>query len=104
MLERHSWPGNVRELASVVERAVISARDGRPRFDLPPPTGVGARSTDDVIPAAEWRRRERGNLEAALARSGGRIYGRGGAAELLGVPPTTLASRAKVLGVTRPGR
>jgi transcriptional regulator with GAF, ATPase, and Fis domain len=53
------------------------------------------------LPAAEWRRLERANLEAALARAGGRIYGRGGAAEILGLPPTTLASRVKALGITR---
>jgi len=55
-----------------------------------------------VVTKAEWQRRERANLEGALARTGGRIYGQGGAAELLGVPPTTLASRAKALGIKRP--
>ena len=96
-LERHAWPGNVRELQSVVERAVVLATDGRPRFELPAPA-------DDVVTSTEWRRRERANVEGALAQAGGRIYGRGGAAELLGVPPTTLASRAKALGITRPKR
>jgi transcriptional regulator with GAF, ATPase, and Fis domain len=57
-----------------------------------------------VLSAAEWRQHERANLAAALRRSGGRIYGGGGAAELLGVPPTTLASRVKALGVAVPGR
>jgi transcriptional regulator with GAF, ATPase, and Fis domain len=99
LLERHAWPGNVRELASVVERAVILARDGRLRIDLPasPHAGGG----DDVVPAADWRRRERENVEAALRRAGGRIYGAGGAAEILGVPPTTLVSRVKALGIVR---
>jgi transcriptional regulator with GAF, ATPase, and Fis domain len=55
----------------------------------------------DVIRALDWRRRERANLEAALCRAGGRIYGTGGAAALLGVPPTTLASRVKALGIAR---
>ena len=90
----------MRELASVVERAVILGRDGRLRFDLAP----SARPTtdaDEVVPAADWRRRERINLEAALRRAGGRIYGIGGAAELLGVPPTTFASRVKALGIAR---
>ena len=57
-----------------------------------------------VLSAVEWRQHERANLAAALRRSGGRIYGAGGAAELLGVPPTTLASRLKALGVPAPGR
>lgn len=57
-----------------------------------------------VLTIGEWRRHERANLEAALRRSGGRVYGSGGAAELLGVPPTTLASRLKALGIPTPGR
>jgi transcriptional regulator with GAF, ATPase, and Fis domain len=100
-LERHPWPGNVRELASAVERAVILASDGRPRFELAQVRSSGTHGPD-VIPVADWRRRERANVEMALARARGRIYGRGGAAELLGIPPTTLASRVKALGITRP--
>jgi transcriptional regulator with GAF, ATPase, and Fis domain len=104
-LERHPWPGNVRELAATVERAVLLATDGRPRFEL---ASTAARTSgvlaDDVIPVADWRLRERSNLETALARTNGRIYGAGGAAELLGVPPTTLASRVKALGIQRPPR
>jgi transcriptional regulator with GAF, ATPase, and Fis domain len=47
----------------------------------------------------EWRRRERENLETALKQAGGRIYGRDGAAELLGIKPTTLQSRLRALGI-----
>ncbi len=106
-LERYAWPGNVRELASVVERAAILGRDGRPRIDLDPAAPHPASSSppgpeDEVIPAAEWRRRERANVATALQRAGGRIYGPGGAAELLGVPPTTLVSRVKALGLAKP--
>jgi transcriptional regulator with GAF, ATPase, and Fis domain len=54
---------------------------------------------DGVIPDIEWRKRERANLQAALQRADGRVYGPGGAAELLGVRPTTLASRLKTLGL-----
>jgi transcriptional regulator with GAF, ATPase, and Fis domain len=97
-LARHPWPGNTRELAAAVERAVANASGGRVRFDV-----AVAPASGDVIPALDWRRRERDNLEAALARSRGRIYGPTGAAELLGMPPTTLASRLKALGIKRPG-
>jgi transcriptional regulator with GAF, ATPase, and Fis domain len=45
--------------------------------------------------------RERASLIAALDRSGGKVSGPGGAAELLGVPPTTLASRLRALGIGR---
>jgi len=95
-LARAPWPGNVRELAATVERAALLAHDGRIRFETSGPS-----ATSDVVPASEWRGRERANVEAALVRAGGRIYGAGGAAEILGMPPTTLASRVKALGIAR---
>jgi len=102
--QQYDWPGNVRELQNVVERAVIVARGGTATLDVP-----GARSTapapaqsaaaEGVVPEEEWRRRERANVLAALRQSEFRVSGRGGAAELLGVNPRTLASRLKVLGL-----
>jgi formate hydrogenlyase transcriptional activator len=53
---------------------------------------------------SERRARERANLVAALERSGGKVYGSDGAAELLGVPSTTLASRLRALGIRRSRR
>jgi transcriptional regulator with GAF, ATPase, and Fis domain len=107
-LERYDWPGNVRELKSVIERAMIvsppgplrldlpSKRQRRPKLPTPHPHGeVG------VLTDAELRRRERDNLLAALHHSAGKIYGPGGAAELLGIPPTTLASRIQRMGLER---
>jgi transcriptional regulator with GAF, ATPase, and Fis domain len=49
----------------------------------------------------ERRARTRSEIESALHMSGGRIFGAGGAAELLGLKPTTLRSRMKVLGIGR---
>jgi transcriptional regulator with GAF, ATPase, and Fis domain len=110
-LEAYDWPGNVRELRNVLERAVITTphsatrivlpplqREGstRPPSDRPPP----ASQRRSVLAEADMRRLERDNLLAALEATGGRVYGRGGAAELLGVKPTTLASRLKKLGST----
>jgi transcriptional regulator with GAF, ATPase, and Fis domain len=113
-LEQYDWPGNIRELENVIERGVIMARrHGRLRFDLagegprasppaaPPPGQEGSRP-NVVMPAAEVRRLERENILAALRQSGGRIRGPGGAAELLGLKPTTLASRIKTLGLGKP--
>jgi transcriptional regulator with GAF, ATPase, and Fis domain len=61
---------------------------------LPEP---GAILTDDEIRALERR-----NLERALERAGGRVYGKGGAADLLGIKPTTLASRLTAFGLRAP--
>ena len=57
----------------------------------------------EVIPEVEWRKRERANVMAALAHSGFRVSGPGGAAELLGIPAATLTSRLKSLGIQKKG-
>ncbi|WP_449409669.1 sigma 54-interacting transcriptional regulator [Methylobacterium komagatae] len=106
---RYPWPGNVRELENAIERAVILSTRGRLRLDLPE-TETGLRTgpvATGVAPAArppnenERRARDRAEIEAALALTGGRVFGPGGAAELLGVKPTTLASRIKAHGIVR---
>ncbi len=103
-LQSYSWPGNARELQNVVERAVISARFGPLQFLLPeapaaPTATPPGPSLDDIVPEAEMSRRERDNMRIALKKTGGKIYGHGGAAELLGMKPTTLASRVQKLGL-----
>ncbi|GJE80257.1 Anaerobic nitric oxide reductase transcription regulator NorR [Methylorubrum thiocyanatum] len=106
-LARYDWPGNVRELENVIERAAILAERGRLRFDLPESRGSGLPQPAPERPAdlgrplteEERRARARSEIEAALHLSGGRVFGAGGAAELLGLKPTTLRSRMKVLGI-----
>src|SRR5262245_55350158 len=107
-LQRYDWPGNIRELQNVIERAVILSKGERLRLDVSLPHVPGAAgetawpsgSRDDVVLTdRECRDRERANLIRALERSEGRIYGRGGAAELLGINPTTLASRVRALKI-----
>ncbi len=106
-LKHYDWPGNVRELQNVIERAVILAAGGKLRLGtgLNPVNAKTNASTSDpdsndaIITDAEWRRRERSNLVAALRHAGGRIYGAAGAASLLGVKPSTLSSRLKSLGI-----
>ena len=111
-LQNYAWPGNVRELRNVIERAVILAR-GRPlHFDLPvtdsapiqpsPKPHPGARAGLEFLTEAEMQRRERENLIVVLEKAGWRIKGADGAAELLGVKPTTLLSRMKKMGLKRP--
>jgi transcriptional regulator with GAF, ATPase, and Fis domain len=112
-LEAYQWPGNVRELQHVIERAVLLSPGGVLRLDgvlveRTERTGTdsvarGRPQTLTVIRDAEWRRRERQNLRAALELAKGRIYGPDGAAELLGIKPTTLISRLKGLGLYEAG-
>ena len=110
-LQRYDWPGNIRELQNVIERAVITSTDGRLQFDLPtdtPPGRPSERETEEAIVEGEilsddeMRRRERDNLLAALKQTKWKVSGDGGAAQLLGIKPTTLASRMKKMGIERP--
>ena len=105
-LQAYDWPGNIRELQNVVERAVIAARSGPLRFDLPaaapPPSPAGEAQARPILSYADLQELEAENLREALRRTRWKVSGPGGAAELLGVPPSTLASRIKALGLKRP--
>ena len=110
-LQSYDWPGNIRELRNIIERAAIFAQGGALDFDLPV-TGVdltsfGFEDGDEVEPEyltdAEMRRRDRENLFAVLQKTGWKIKGVDGAAELLGLKPTTLISRIEKMGLQRPG-
>jgi len=109
-LQDYDWPGNIRELQNLIERAVILSRGGPLRLELMHAvrkSGTTPRSPDAPVhlaPAAivrddEWRRRERANIIAALKRAKGRIQGPGGAADLLGLRPSTLQSRLRSFGI-----
>ena len=110
MLQAYDWPGNVRELQNIVERAVITLRSGKLKFDLPTvrlhrsegsssPTSRSRKSGTSLLNYEELRRIERENLVAALAQTNWRIAGRGGTAELLGINASTLRSRIKAMGI-----
>jgi len=102
-LTQYPWPGNVRELQNVIERAAILARNGRVRIDLPELTSarrVSTASKPAILTDDDRRDRDRANILAALEATGGKVFGPGGAAELLDVKPTTLASRIKTLGIS----
>jgi DNA-binding NtrC family response regulator len=109
-LQSYDWPGNIRELRNVIERAAIFAQGGALDFDLPG-TGVdltsfGLEDADkadsEYLTDVEMRRRERENLFVVLQRTGWKIKGVDGAAELLGLKPTTLISRIEKMGLKRP--
>jgi len=114
-LRAYHWPGNVRELKNVVERAVILSPgrvlnfDGILPLETTPPTPKATvrivdRSSEGTVPrtAGELRELERVNMLQALDKSGWKISGESGAARILGLAPSTLASRMKSLGIRRP--
>jgi transcriptional regulator with GAF, ATPase, and Fis domain len=94
-LRAYSWPGNVRELRNVIERAVILATDEHLIVSAPRPAG---RMTQipDTLEALEIQ-----HIRSVLENTGWRVRGHGGAAERLGLKPTTLESRMARLGITR---
>ena len=115
----YDWPGNVRELKNVIERAVILSKGAvlrldlsAPQFALPsaaPPVPAEA-APETAKPAAETGFRTeaqmkefaRENVVRALEAAGWRVSGRGGAAELLGIRPSTLADRVRAMNIQRP--
>ncbi len=94
-LECYPWPGNVRELRTVIERAVILAQGPRLKVQLPP-SSVSAPSCNLTM-----RDAERHHIGNVLEMTGWRIRGKGGAAELLDMRPSTLRSRMARLGLRR---
>ena len=96
-LQRYTWPGNIRELRNVVERAMIVATG--PRLTIPlPSTGVTttARLSNRLVDV------ERAHIRSVLESARWRVRGAGGAADVLGLPPTTLETRMAKLGIVRP--
>ncbi len=111
----YAWPGNVRELQNVIERAVITSKDGRLNLDraLPEaasetlrasdsPSGRSQDIPDRILQVRELQQLERENILRALESTDWRVAGKGGAADLLGMNPSTLNSRIRALKVERP--
>jgi DNA-binding NtrC family response regulator len=92
-LQSYDWPGNVRELRNVIERALILCTG--PTLKIGPPVasstgGEHGETLDEV---------QRRHILRVLENAGGRIRGPGGAADLLGLKPSTLRSRMQRLGI-----
>lgn len=107
-LEQYDWPGNVRELQNVIERATILAAHGAFSLQLDRRAGPAVPSRPAVHPnvpapgfAAELASQEKELLATALKEARGKIYGSNGAAALLGLKPTTLASKLARMGLRR---
>jgi FADH2 O2-dependent halogenase len=111
-LEQYHWPGNVRELENLVERAVLSANGPILKIVPPairvepaisindnPPETVTATAGKSARRLLSLTENEEAHIRMVLSHTGGRISGPRGAAKILGVPPSTLRSRIKKLGL-----
>ncbi len=111
-LQAYHWPGNIRELAHLVERAVLSSKGetlkfAPPAFRIDHPLSVndeqtnivGAGPNQDAKPLVTLAENERNHIRMVLRHTHGQISGPEGAAAILGLPPSTLRSRIKKLGL-----
>jgi transcriptional regulator with GAF, ATPase, and Fis domain len=96
VLQRYAWPGNIRELKNVIENAMIVSSDRilkiKPIATISP----------DLQKDLKLEVVERNHIIEVLNKASWRVSGKKGAAELLGLKRTTLESRMKKLGITRP--
>jgi formate hydrogenlyase transcriptional activator len=95
-LQQYSWPGNVRELRNVVERAMIVATGPRLTIPVPHSSGAASRRSPKLVDV------EKEHIRSVLESTGWRVRGPGGAADRLGLKPTTLETRMARLGLKRP--
>jgi len=96
-LVSYAWPGNVRELENVIERALILSRGSVLQMEKPlaVTTRPAAYRLDEI---------DREHILRVLERCAWRINGKGNAATVLGLEPSTLRSRMRKLGIRRPAR
>ncbi|MBJ6367049.1 sigma 54-interacting transcriptional regulator [Snuella sedimenti] len=107
LLTTYTWPGNVRELQNLIERAVIISQNGSSNWQAIVPTNNNlpketAKNTEKILTVKELTALEKENILKALKLTKWRISGKNGAATLLQIPPTTLASKIKAHGIERP--
>lgn len=106
-IEQYNWPGNIRELENIIERQIILAKGNKISFEfLAQENNTNSRIKPEnnsqlLMSAQEHKTLEKSNLERALSQCKGKIYGVGGAAEVLGLKPTTLSSKLKKYGINR---
>jgi transcriptional regulator with GAF, ATPase, and Fis domain len=96
---RYRWPGNIRELKNVFERAVLLSEDNQMELNLP--AEVKGREDNPFADSPSLEEVQRRYIREVFKRTGGRIAGQGGAAEILGMKRTSLYARMRTLGMSR---
>lgn len=107
-LTSYDWPGNVRELQNTIERAMILSKGGILGIEpsstsnhLSVPVKISPKDGETILTRDQIRNTERANIIAALLQTNGKVFGNDGAAAILGMKPSTLASRIKALNITK---
>jgi transcriptional regulator with GAF, ATPase, and Fis domain len=106
-LTQYHWPGNIRELENIIERQIILAKSNKINFEFLADESVfnnesfNPKSAPQLMRVEEQKALEKNNLVNALTHCQGKIYGENGAAQLLGLKPTTLASKLKKYHLNR---
>jgi formate hydrogenlyase transcriptional activator len=95
-LQHYPWPGNIRELRNVVERAMVVAKGPQLSIPVPAPMATAATRSVKLVDV------QKAHIRSVLESVGWRIRGAGGAADRLGLRPTTLETRMAKLGIVRP--
>jgi len=98
-LAQYDWPGNIRELENLIERTVVLTTD-KLIADVPMPSSFN-HVNGGIRPIKTIEETEREHIISVLKKCNRKIYGPGGAAELLNIPPTTLSSKIKKLGIIK---
>ncbi|MEO1336937.1 MAG: hypothetical protein AAFV29_14920, partial [Myxococcota bacterium] len=103
-MQSYRWPGNVRELINALERATILSNSGQLDDIVPASNDASAMPNRKHATDGPWSTLvdvETDHIRRTPDHTKGRLYGNGGAAELLGMKPTTLQSRMRKLGIAR---
>jgi len=106
LIRSYPWPGNIRELQNVIERSIILAQGNKIKLQVSPVVGeIIAESTTTtparVLSSAELMELEKQNLKMAMEACQWKVSGHGSASELLGIKPTTLASKLRTMMITK---
>jgi DNA-binding NtrC family response regulator len=103
-LMNYDWPGNIRELENILERSVLLASGDTIQKVYLPATKYDLATHSEietVLRLQSLADNEKQHILSILKYCGGRISGKDGAAAILGVPPSTLISRMKRLGIKK---